>query len=53
MNENIQATESKMRDAEIAKTFTVFAKHNFLTQATQSMLAQVNQSSISILNLLQ
>jgi len=53
MNENIQAAESKMRDTDIAKTFTAFTKHNILTQATQSMLAQANQSSSSILTLLQ
>jgi len=53
MNENIQAAESKMRDTDIAKTFTAYTKHNLLTQATQSMLAQANQNSSSIFSLLQ
>ena len=53
MNENIQAAESKMRDTDMAKTFTAYTKHNVLTQAAQSMLAQANQSSSAVLNLLQ
>ena len=51
--ENTQASESTIRDADMAKEMTSFAKHNVLAQASQSMLAQANQTSSSVLSLLQ
>lgn len=53
MSENTQAAESTIRDADMAKEMSEYTKANVLTQAAQSMLAQANQSSSSILDLLQ
>lgn len=52
MNENDQATESTIRDADMAKEMVEYTKYNLLTQSSQSMLAQANQESSSILGLL-
>lgn len=52
-NENITATESKIRDADMAKEMTGYAKSNILSQAAQSMLAIANQNSSDVLKLLQ
>jgi flagellin-like hook-associated protein FlgL len=52
-SENTQSSESTIRDADMAKEMTEFTKDNVLTQASQSMLAQANQSSSTILSLLQ
>ena len=51
--ENTQAAESRIRDADMAKEMTAYTKDNVLLQASQSMLAQANQSSSSVLSLLQ
>ena len=50
--ENTQAAESKLRDADVAEEMVSYAKHNILEQAGQSMLAQANQSTQGILSLL-
>ena len=52
-SENVQASESTIRDADMAKEMTKYTKNNVLLQAAQSMLAQANQSSSSVLSLLQ
>ena len=52
-SENVQASESTIRDADMAKEMTEYTKNNVLLQAAQSMLAQANQSSSSVLSLLQ
>ena len=51
--ENVQASESAIRDADMAKEMTEYTRQNVLTQAAQSMLAQANQNSSSVLGLLQ
>lgn len=51
-SENTQASESTIRDADMAKEMTAYTKANVLTQAAQSMLAQANQSTSSVLSLL-
>ena len=51
--ENVTSSESTVRDADMAKEMTEYTKANVLTQAAQSMLAQANQSSSSVLSLLQ
>ena len=51
--DNVQAAESTIRDADMAKAMTEYTKNNILLQASQSMLAQANQSSSSVLGLLQ
>ena len=50
--ENVQASESTIRDADMAKEMTAYTKNNVLTQAAQAMLAQANQSSSTVLSLL-
>lgn len=52
-SENVQAAESTIRDANMAKEMTEFTKNNILMQASQSMLAQANQSTQGVLSLLQ
>ena len=52
-SENVQASESTIRDADMAKEMTQYTKNNVLLQAAQSMLAQANQSSSNVLSLLQ
>lgn len=52
-DENVQAAESTIRDADMAKEMTEYTKQNVLSQAAQSMLAQANQSFSSVLGLLQ
>lgn len=53
MNENVQAAESTIRDADMAKEMVDYTKNNVLQQAAQSMLAQANQNSSNVLGLLQ
>ena len=50
---NVQASESTIRDADMAKEMVGFVKANILSQTSQSMLAQANQNSSSVLSLLQ
>ena len=52
-HENVTSSESTVRDADMAKEMTEYTKANVLTQAAQSMLAQANQNSSSVLSLLQ
>ena len=52
-SENTQASESVIRDANMAKEMTDYTKNNVITQAAQSMLAQANQNSSQVLQLLQ
>ncbi|MCI7056880.1 MAG: flagellin [Selenomonas bovis] len=52
-SENVQSSESTIRDADMAKEMTEYTKNNVLLQAAQSMLAQANQNSSSVLSLLQ
>ena len=52
-HENVTASESTIRDADMAKAFTDYTKANVLLQTAQSMLAQANQNGSSVLGLLQ
>ena len=51
--ENVQAAESRIRDADLAKEMVEFSKHKMLEQVGESMISQANQSKQGILNLLQ
>lgn len=51
--ENLQASESRIRDVDMAKEMVQYSKNNILQQAAQSMLAQANQSTQGVLSLLQ
>ena len=53
VEENTQSAESLIRDTDIADTMMEFSINNILMQAGTSMLTQANQSSQSILELLQ
>jgi flagellin len=50
--ENLSASESVIRDLDMAAEMTVFSRNQILQQAGTAMLAQANQSSQSILQLL-
>ena len=50
--ENIQASESRIRDVDMADEMTRYSKENILQQAATSMLAQANQSNQIVLSLL-
>lgn len=52
-HENVTSSESVIRDADMAKAMTDYTKANVLSQSAQSMLAQANQNSSSVLSLLQ
>ena len=52
-HENTTSAESVIRDADMAKTMMDYAKYNILSQGSQSMLAQANQTPQSVLSLLQ
>lgn len=51
--ENLEASDSAVRDADMAKEIANYMKYNVLSQASQYMLAQSNQNAFSVLNLLQ
>ena len=50
--ENLQTAESRIRDVDMAKEMVEYSKNNILSQASQSMLAQANQSNQGVLSLL-
>jgi len=50
--ENLTASESRIRDVDMAKEMMEFTKLNILSQAAQAMLAQANQLPQSVLQLL-
>ena len=51
-SENLQASESRIRDVDMAKEMMNFSKNNILSQAAQAMLAQANQQPQGVLQLL-
>lgn len=51
--ENLTASESQIRDADIATEMMTYTKNNILIQSAQSMLAQANQTPQGILQLIQ
>jgi len=50
--ENLQASESRIRDVDMAKMMTEFTKNNILFQASTAMLAQANALPNGVLQLL-
>ena len=50
--ENLQASESRIRDTDMASEMVDFTKNQVLSQAGTAMLAQANQSSQNVLSLL-
>lgn len=51
--ENLTASESRIRDVDMAKEMMEFTKNNILSQAATAMLAQANQQPQMVLQLLQ
>lgn len=51
-SENLSASESRIRDVDMAKEMMSFSKNNILSQAAQAMLAQANQQPQGVLQLL-
>ena len=51
--ENLQAAESRIRDADMASEMVEFTKNSILAQAGNAMLAQANQKTQQVLQLLQ
>ncbi|TMV47245.1 hypothetical protein FE783_23325 [Paenibacillus mesophilus] len=51
-SENLVASESRIRDVDMAKEMMEFTKNNILSQAAQAMLAQANQQPQGVLQLL-
>lgn len=52
-SENIQAAESTIRDADMAKEMTEFARNQMLSRSSQAMFSQANRNEQSVLGLLQ
>ena len=50
--ENIQASESRIRDTDMAETMSSFTRYQILTQAGTAMLAQANARPQNVLQLL-
>ena len=50
--ENLQASESRIRDTDMAKEVVDFTKNQVLQQAGTAMIAQANQTSQNVLSLL-
>ena len=50
--ENLSASESRIRDTDMASEMVSFTRANILSQAGTAMLAQANQAPQSVLQLL-
>jgi flagellin len=51
--ENLQASESRIRDTDMAGEMVQFVKNQILLQSSTAMLAQANQKPQTVLQLLQ
>ncbi len=51
--ENLSASESRVRDADMALEMVEFTRHQIMVQAGTAMLAQANQIPTTVLSLLQ
>lgn len=52
MSENVTASESRIRDLDMALEMSTYTKNNILVQSAQAMLAQANQLPQGVLQLL-
>jgi flagellin len=50
--ENMQASESRIRDTDMAEQMVNFVKNQILIQSSTAMLAQANTTPQSVLQLL-
>ena len=53
VQENTTASESRIRDVDMAEAMMKYSKENILVQVGQSMMAQANQSAEGVMALLQ
>lgn len=51
-SDNLQAAESRIRDADMAREMMELTKRNILTQSSQAMLSQANQQTQSVLSII-
>jgi len=51
-SENLQASESRIRDTDMAKEMVEFSKNQILVQSSNAMLSQANTTTQSVLQLL-
>jgi flagellin-like hook-associated protein FlgL len=51
-SENLQAAESRIRDADMAKEFVEFTKYQIMSQSASSMVAQANLRAQIVLNII-
>jgi len=51
--ENLQASESRIRDTNMASQMVSYVRNQILTQAGMAMLAQANQRGTAVLQILQ
>jgi len=51
-HENAVSSESVIRDADMAAEMAAFTRDNIMVEASTAMLAQANQSSMSVMKLL-
>jgi flagellin len=51
-SENLSASESRIRDADMAKEMVDYVKNQILTNSSSSMLAQANSQSQSVMKIL-
>jgi flagellin len=51
--ENLQASESRIRDTNMASQMVSYVRNQILTQAGMAMLAQANQRGSAVLQILQ
>lgn len=52
MVENLTASESRIRDTDMAKAMMEYVRNSILVQSSQAMLAQANQQPTAVLQLL-
>ncbi|ROR27230.1 flagellin [Mobilisporobacter senegalensis] len=52
-SENLQSSESRIRDADIAELMVLFMKHDLIMKSGDSILAQANQQPEFVLRLLE
>jgi flagellin len=50
--ENLQAAESRIRDADMAQEFVEFTKNQIMSQSASSMVAQANMRAQIVLNII-
>ena len=49
---NVEETNGRIKDLDVAEESTLLAKNNILLQASSAMLAQANASQAAVLSLL-